>query len=65
MLADRYLTGEEMGKAEWTALSVLIEKGIRRITTTPLYFKAENWRLDMPGISVYPASIYSTPWISG
>jgi hypothetical protein len=37
----------------------------RRITATPLYFKAENWRLDMPGISVYPASIYSTPWISG
>ena len=39
--------------------------GIRRITATPLYYKAENWRLDMPEISLYPASIYSTPWISG
>jgi len=31
--------------------------GIRRITATPLYLKAENWGLDMPGISVYPALI--------
>jgi hypothetical protein len=37
----------------------------RRITTTPLYIKVENWRLDMPEIFVYRASIYSTPWISG
>jgi len=29
------------------------------------YIKAENWRLDMPEISVFPASIYSTSRISG
>jgi len=40
-------------------------EGIRRITATRLYFKAENWRLDMSEISVYPALIYLTPWISG
>jgi hypothetical protein len=38
--------------------------GIRRITATPLYTKAENWRLGMPEISVYPASIFN-PWIPG
>jgi hypothetical protein len=32
--------------------------GIRRITATPLDLMTENWRLDMPGISVYPALIY-------
>jgi hypothetical protein len=36
-----------------------------RVTATLLYFKAENWRLNMPEISVYPALIYLTPWISG
>jgi hypothetical protein len=35
-------------------LEMRFMRGIRRITATPLYFKAENWRLDMPGISVYP-----------
>jgi len=40
-------------------------RSIRRITATPLYFKAENWRLDMPEISVYLALIYLTHWISG
>jgi len=39
--------------------------GIRRIIATPLYFNAENWRLDMPEISIYPALIYLSPWISG
>jgi hypothetical protein len=39
--------------------------GIRRITATPLYFKAENWRLDTPEISVYPALINLTSWIFG
>jgi hypothetical protein len=36
-----------------------------KTTATPLYFNAEIWRLDMPEISVYPVTIYSTPWISG
>jgi hypothetical protein len=47
------------------ALATRRTESIRRITATPLYLKAENWRLDMPGISVYPALIYLTPWISG
>jgi hypothetical protein len=29
-------------------------EGIRRITATPLYFKAENWRLDMPNLLRHP-----------
>jgi len=32
--------------------------GIGRITVTPLCLKTENWRLNMPEISVYSASIY-------
>jgi len=43
-------------------LSVL---GIRRITATPLYFKAENWRLDMTEISIYPTYMIQHPRISG
>jgi len=39
--------------------------GVRRITATLLYFKAENWSLDRPEISVYLASIFSTSRISG
>jgi hypothetical protein len=38
---------------------------ISKITIAPLYLNAENWWLNMPEISVDPAPIYSTPWISG
>jgi hypothetical protein len=31
----------------------------------PMYLNAENWWLNMPEISVDPAPIYSTSWISG
>jgi hypothetical protein len=31
-----------------------------KITATPLSIKVENWRLDMPVIFVYPASIFPT-----
>jgi hypothetical protein len=34
---------------------------IWRITATPLYIKVENWRLDTPEKSLYPASIYPIP----
>ncbi|MEW8072344.1 MAG: hypothetical protein AB2826_18160 [Candidatus Thiodiazotropha sp.] len=40
-------------------------ESIRRITATPLHIKTENWRQDTPETSLYPASIDSTPWISG
>jgi hypothetical protein len=36
-------------------------RSIRRITATPLPIKAENVSLDTPEMSVFPASIYSTP----